>query len=158
VLALGAAVGIGFAFLLEISGHPSWAVLLLIIAAVAPSVLVVLHGNGGRQLTRSHWLKAAAVFAMVAMTVTICLALNFNPRVAFYLPLLVPVLVSAVLFGFATSLFAVAVSIVAADFFFAPPEFDFNITEWEDVLGLAVFGIIGAFAALMIDEFFSLPD
>ena len=30
---LGATAGIGLAFLLEISGHPSWAVLLLIIAA-----------------------------------------------------------------------------------------------------------------------------
>jgi hypothetical protein len=39
VLALGAAVGIGFAFLIEISGHPSWAVLLLIVAAIGPSLL-----------------------------------------------------------------------------------------------------------------------
>jgi hypothetical protein len=34
-------------------------------------------------------------------------------------------------------LFAVVIAIVAADFCFAPPEFDFSITEWEDVLGLA---------------------
>jgi hypothetical protein len=27
-----------------------------------------------------------------------------------------------------------------------------------DHLGLAVFGIIGSFAAFMIDEFFSFPD
>jgi hypothetical protein len=50
---------------------------------------------------------------------------------AFYL--LIPVLISGIVFGFATSLFAVAISIVAAAFFFAPPEFDFSIAEWEDV-------------------------
>ena len=38
-LALGAAVGIGFAWLLEFSGHSSWAVLLLIVGAVVPSGL-----------------------------------------------------------------------------------------------------------------------
>jgi hypothetical protein len=51
-----------------------------------------------------------------------------------------------------------AASIMAADFFFAPPVFDFGITEWEDVLGLATFGIIGALLALAIDEFFAFPD
>jgi K+-sensing histidine kinase KdpD len=71
---------------------------------------------------------------------------------------LIPVLISGIVFGFATSLFAVVISIVAADFFFAPPEFDFSITEWEDVLGLAVFGVIGSFAALMIDDFLSFPE
>jgi hypothetical protein len=47
---------------------------------------------------------------------------------------------------------------VAADFFIAAPELDFSITELEDVLGLAVFGIVGSFVALMIDEFLSFPD
>jgi hypothetical protein len=46
---------------------------------------------------------------------------------------------------------------VAADFFIAAPELDFSITELEDVLGLAVFGIVGSFVALMIDEFLSFP-
>jgi hypothetical protein len=48
--------------------------------------------------------------------------------------------------------------IVAADFFIAAPELDFSITELEDVLSLAVFGIVGSFVALMIDEFLSFPD
>jgi len=42
---------------------------------------------------------------------------------------LLPILISAILFGFATSLFGVIDSIAAADFFFAPPVFDFQITE-----------------------------
>ncbi len=166
MLALGATIGIGFAFLIEISGHPSWAVLLLIVAAIGPSLLtsffpdrLAIIGLRRRvQQGQSRWLKGMVVLFMVGATVAVCLGLNFNPRVAFYLPLLIPVLVSGILFGFTMSLFAVVLSIVAADFFFAPPQFDFSITEWEDVLGLAVFGVIGAFAALMIDEFFSFPD
>jgi K+-sensing histidine kinase KdpD len=82
---------------------------------------------------------------------------DFNPRVACYLPPLPSVFICAVLFGFGASLFAVIASIVA-DFFFASPVFDFGITEWEDVLGLVAFGIIGALVALAIDEFFSFPD
>jgi K+-sensing histidine kinase KdpD len=141
-------------------------VLLLIVAAVTPSVVMLLYGHRGSSVVRlrsrtqkqSGWLKGTIVLALVAATVAACLGFRFNPRVASYLPLLIPVLVSAVVFGFGSGLFAVALSIVAADFFFAPPEFDFSITEWEDVLGLAVFGVIGAFAALMIDEFFAFPD
>jgi K+-sensing histidine kinase KdpD len=103
-------------------------------------------------------MKAGVIVAMVGITVATCLAFDFNPRAAFYVPLLAPVLISAVLFGFGASLFSVILGIVTADFFFAPPVFDFAITEWEDVLGLATFGIIGALLGLAIDEFFSFPD
>ena len=119
------------------------------------SSLVRLRSRTQKQ---SGWLKGTVVLVFVAATVAVYLGFRFNPRVAFYLPLLFPVLVSAVVFGFGGGLFAVVVSIVAADFFFAPPEFDFSITEWEDVLELAVFGVIGSLAALMIDEFLSFPD
>jgi hypothetical protein len=98
------------------------------------------------------------VLVMIGVTVAACLAFDFNPRVAYYLPLLPSVLISAICFGFGTSLFTVIASIMAADFLFAPPVFDFAITEWEDVLGLATFGIIGALVALAIDEFFAFPD
>ena len=110
------------------------------------------------QRWRSNWVKGGVVLAMVGVTVAACLAFNFNPRAAYYLPLLAPVLISAVLFGFGASLFSVIVGIVAADVFFAPPVFDFAMTEWEDALGLATFGIIGALVGLAIDEFFSFPD
>jgi hypothetical protein len=36
--------------------------------------------------------------------------------------------------------------------------FDFSITEWEDLLGLATFGIVGALVGLVIEEFFSFPS
>jgi hypothetical protein len=71
----------------------------------------------------------------------------------FHLPLARSGLISRIPFGFATSFFAVVIAIVTADFCFAPPEFDFSIT-WEDVLGGA-FGVVGSFAALVIDEFLS---
>jgi hypothetical protein len=161
-LALGAAIGIGFAWLLEFSGHSSWAVLFLIVGAVVPSGLGLVSSDVRIPLVpksrRSRWLTLGSALLMVGLTVAACLAFDFNPRVAYYLPLFPSVFICAVLFGFGASLFAVIASIAAADFFFAPPVFDFQITEWEDVLGLATFGIIGALVALAIDEFLSFPD
>jgi hypothetical protein len=158
---LGAAVGVGFAWLLKESGHPSWAILGLMIAAVMPSSLALFFGSLRLSLVprrkRSRWLTFGAALLMVGITVATCLAFDFNPRVAYYLPLLPSVLISAICFGFGTSLFTVIASIVAADFFFAPPVFDFALTEWEDVLGLATLGMIESLAALVIDEFLSFP-
>jgi hypothetical protein len=160
-LALGAAVGIGFGWLLEFSGHSSWAVLLLIVGAVVPSGLGLVSSDVRIPLVpkskRSRWLTLGSALLMIGLTVAVCLAFDFNPRLAYYLPLLPSVLISAICFGFGTSLFTLIASIVAADFFF-PPVFDFGITEWEDALGLATFGIIGALVALAIDEFLSFPD
>ncbi len=163
---LGGGIGVIVALLLELAGHPSWSILLLLISAVVPGSLSLfsepvsqllrpLRSFGGR---RPGWLKLGATLLMVAATVTVCLLLDYNPRVAYYLPLLPAVLVSAVLFGFGSGLFAVVLGVVAADYFFAPPVFDFAITEWEDALGLAVFGIVGAFLALLIAEFLSFPE
>jgi Domain of unknown function (DUF4118) len=163
---LGAAIGVATAIILELAGHPSWSILLRLVCAVIPGALSLLsepvsqllrplRSFGGR---RSGWLKLVATFFMVAATVGGCLLLDYNPRVAYYLPLLPAVLVSAALFGFGPGLFAVVLGIVAADYFFAPPVFNFGITEWKDVLSLAVFGIVGAFLALLIAEFLSFPE
>jgi hypothetical protein len=51
-LGSGAAIGVGFAFLVEISGHPSWAILLLIIAAAAPSGILLFSDLGGTRSQR----------------------------------------------------------------------------------------------------------
>jgi Domain of unknown function (DUF4118) len=163
---LGAAIGVIVALLLELAGHPSWSILLLLISAVVPGALSLLsepvsqllrplRSFGGR---RPGWQKLGATLLMVAATVGGCLVFDYNPRVAYYLPLLPAVLVSAALFGFGPGLFAVVLGTVAADYFFAPPVFDFGITEWRDVLGLAVLGIVGAFLALLIAEFLSFPE
>jgi hypothetical protein len=48
--------------------------------------------------------------------------------------------------------------ILGRPFSFAPAVFDFSITEWEDLLGLATFGIIGALVGLLIHEFFILSE
>jgi hypothetical protein len=163
---LGAAIGVIVALLLELASHPSWSILLLLVCAVIPGALSLLsepvsqllrplRSFGGRG---RGWLKPGATLLMVAATVGGCLVFDYNPRLAYYLPLLPAVLVSAALFGFGPGLFAVVLGVVAADYFFAPPVFNFGITEWEDVLGLAVFGIVGAFLALLIAEFLSFPE
>jgi uncharacterized membrane protein YeiH len=53
---------------------------------------------------------------------------------------------------FGPGLFAVMLTTAWADFYYAPPIYDFAITEWEDAIGLAVFASLGALVALMIQE------
>jgi uncharacterized membrane protein YeiH len=66
--------------------------------------------------------------------------------------------VSAILLGLGPGLFTVVFATLWADYRYAPPEYDFAITEWEDAAGLAIFAIIGAFFALVIQEFFPLNE
>jgi len=60
-------------------------------------------------------------------------------------------------FGFGASLFAVIARIVAADFFFAPPVFDFGITEWEDVLGLVALELSVRWSLWRLTSSFHFP-
>jgi Domain of unknown function (DUF4118) len=53
------------------------------------------------------------------------------------LPLVAPVIVSAIPLGFGPGLLAVVLATLWADYRYALPEYDFAITEWEDVAGLA---------------------
>ena len=78
-------------------------------------------------------------------------AFDANPRDYSYLPLLAPVIASAVVFGFGAALFAVIVTALGADYFLALPEYSFALTELEDALGLAVFATLGALVVLSID-------
>jgi hypothetical protein len=62
-LGLGAAIAVGFAFLVEITGHPSWAILLLIIAAAAPSGILLFSDLGGMSAIES--CRTAALGGLV---------------------------------------------------------------------------------------------
>ena len=154
---IGAAGGFLFALFLELTGHPPWYVLAMLIGATAPSVFFALNRNPRTEAFRDscqrlpRWSRFSLVLLMIIVTLAANLALGVNPRDCSYLPLLIPVVASAVLFGFGEGLFAVVLTAIAADYFFALPEYDFAITEWKDALGLAVFAILGALAALAID-------
>jgi K+-sensing histidine kinase KdpD len=155
---IGAAVGIFFAWFVEITGHPSWSVLLMILCAIAPSIVVALYHRAEprpiflawfrREI--SPWIKFPATLVLVIASLFIMEMLNVNPRDYHYLPLLPPVVLSAILLGFGPALVAVIVSTIIADFLYALPEYSFAITELEDVAGLATFAILGGFIALML--------
>lgn len=167
---IGAAVGLVLAWLLQVTGHPARSVLLLLLCAFAPALLKLLltataggrfqvnHGRAIllRRLPDSMKLVAVALIAAVPMAVEY--RFGINPRNVDDLLLLPPVIVCATLFGFVWGLAGVALSLIAADCVFALPAFGFVIAEWQDALGLAAFGVLGALAALAIDDFLSLPE
>jgi K+-sensing histidine kinase KdpD len=166
VALIGAAAGIFLAWLLEITGHPSWSVLLMTLCAIAPSIMIALYQSGEPRPTFRAWIrweippwiKVLAALALVAVTLFVVHTLDVNPRDYYYLPLLPSVILSATFLGFGPALVAVVVSTVIADYVYAPPEHSFAITEWEDAAGLAVFAILGGFIALIIHEIISFRE
>ena len=158
---IGAAVGFLLALLVELTGHPSWFFLAMVVGAIAPSVILALKKSSRIEAFRiecqqlPRWSQFCLILLMIAITLGSKWVLDANPRDYSYLPLVIPVIASAVLFGFGSALFTIFVTALGADYFFALPEYSFILTEWEDALGLAVFAILGALAALAIDDFFN---
>jgi hypothetical protein len=167
---IGAAVGLFLAWLLEITGHPAWSILLLLLCAFAPALIKVLltvtagrrfQVNFGRAIMlrrQPGWIKLVAVGLIAVVPMAVEYRFGINPRNVDYLLLLPPVIVCATLFGFVWGLVSVVLSLIVADCIFALPAFSFMITEWKDALGLAAFAVLGALAALAIDDFLSLPE
>ena len=152
-----AACGFLLALLAELTGHPSWTVLLMLICLLAPPMLITfgwveLPESISRLRKRSVWIRSTLAISLVALCFLAIEALGANPREYAYVPLLMPVIVSAFLLGFGPGLSAVILAMVWADFYYAPPVFDFAITEWEDAAGLALFAILGSLLALMIQQ------
>jgi K+-sensing histidine kinase KdpD len=163
VALVGAAVGIFFAWLLEITRHPSWSVLLMIVCAIAPSTIIAFYEFdvvGERRRTLVHrlrwqiapWLKIVLTLVFVGAALLVIHLLEINPRAFWYLPLLPPIILSAIFLGLGAALFAVVVSTVIADYVYAPPAYSFAITQWQDALGLAVFAILGSLITWIIHE------
>jgi K+-sensing histidine kinase KdpD len=163
---IGAAVGMSLAWLLEITGHPSWSVLLMVLCATGPSIWIALYDQGERRprfvkwarWEGPPWAKVVVTLLLIAVTLLVVHALNVNPRDSAYLPLLPPVILSGIVLGFGPALLAVVVSTIIADYIYALPEYSFAITHWEDAAGLAVFAILGGVIALIIHEIISLRE
>lgn len=164
---IGAVVGVLLVLLLEITGHTWWSVLLMIVAAVGPSVIKLTYENRERQpinflqWTRYRvqtWMKVGSTLLLVIATLVVLHFLGLNPRDHGYIPLLLPAVVSAILFGSGPALFAIILSTIIADYVYAIPADEFAITNWEDAAGLATFAVVGALAALAVSDFFLLDD
>jgi hypothetical protein len=160
---IGAVIGFFFALLAELTGHPSWAVLMLLLCSLAPSSLIAfgdgrLPGLFGRLRRQPVWVRFGLAALSVLLSFGVMEALGINPRGYAYVPLVAPVILSALFLGFGPGLFAVVFATLWADFRYALPEYDFAITEWEDAAGLATFAILGALIAFIIQEFVSLGE
>jgi hypothetical protein len=161
--AAGAVIGVLLGFLIELSGHRWWFVLMMVgvalAAALATSGIEILIGCRPRHSRlMPSWAKIVTVVFLVALSLAVIRIARINPRDYAYLPLVVPVIVAAACFGFGQGLLAIVLCTVVADYLFALPKYDFRITDWEDAIGLAVFGIIGATFAWCVDELLSLGD
>ncbi len=161
---LGCTLGLLLAALLQLIGHPAWMLLPLLVCAVGPSIALTLReypqveALRRRSRTLAPPVRPLVVVALIALNLAILAAFGINPRLFGYLPLLLPVIASAVMFGFGSGLLAVVLSTIAADYFFARPEFAFVLSEWEDAAGLAVFAILGALVAMMLEDVFGFRD
>jgi K+-sensing histidine kinase KdpD len=164
VLLIGAICGALLAVLVEFLSIPSWAFLLMLICSVGISATYLIFE--GRARRQSAVLRAAREFGslpirlgfvivMIVLTLAIEHLTGINPRDYAYVPLLPPVILSAVLFGFGPSLFAVVLCTLAAIYFFAPPVFSFAMDQWEDIVGVGIFAVIGGLVGLAADQFLS---
>jgi hypothetical protein len=153
-IGVGAVLGAAIAKAVELTGHRWWALLIVLACVLAPSALrgfVKFRTETIFPRFRpSQRVKVVCVLLMIGVTLAIYLASGLNPRDYGYAPLLPPVILASLLFGFGHGLLAVIICTVTADYLFALPEFDFVITDVEDAVGLAVFAILGAFIALAI--------
>jgi K+-sensing histidine kinase KdpD len=158
VVALGAgsACGLLIGFAIELSGHRWWAILMLLACVFGPSIFRAsrrFQHQTRKVSSLSLLLKTAIVLLIIVATLVVEWAIGINPRDYGYVPLLPPVILAALLFGFPQGMLAVIVCTVIADYLFALPEYDFRITEMEDAVGLAVFAVLGAFFALIAQQF-----
>jgi K+-sensing histidine kinase KdpD len=155
----GAIAGLLLALLLELTGHPAWYFLAMMVGAVVPSLIFSFKQRPRLKAFRDacrrlpSWSRLGLVLLMIALTLGAEWIFDANPRDYHDFPLLLPVIATAILFGFGWAMFTIVVTTLAADYFFALPEFSFVLTQWQDALGLAVFAILGALAALLIDDF-----
>lgn len=151
----GAGAGFLLALVAEITGHSSWFVLLMIVCACAPPISFgVLDGAfASRVESFRQWsslVKLGVVVAILAVVFGGEWLLDVDPRRYSFAPLFPPVIIAATMFGVRWGMATVVLCTLAADYLFALPEFSFAITEWEDAVGLAVFAVLGAFAALVL--------
>ncbi len=164
-LGAGATLGLLLALACELSGHPWWALLMLVLCASGPGILRLMvdltQPSSIRPKTSrtplSRPVKLGIVLLMIGATLVAIWVGNINPRDYAYVPLLPPVLLTAAFFGFGYGVLAIVLCTTAADYFFLLPVYDFQITHIEDLMGLSVFAVLGACLAWVIQQFIP-PD
>lgn len=158
----GAVAGGAVALIFEFVGHPTWYILALVTAAVGPSIIIELARwpkvDAFRERCRywPRWSRFAIILLLIAIPLATKRILDPHSAHYGYLPLLAPVIVIAILFGFRSALAAVALAIFATDLFLVVPPSSFAWTNVEDVGGLLLSTVLGAIVALAVDGFVNL--
>jgi hypothetical protein len=163
---VGAVIGVFLAWLLKVTGHPPWSVLLMIFCAIAPSMMIAPYEPGERRPTVLGWIrwrasrcfKVIVGLLLVAFTLFALDAFNINPRDYAYLPLLPAVIVIALLLGFGPALVGAVAAVIISDYLYAPPPYSAATAAWKDAADLAVFAFLGAINAWMVHQIISLPE
>lgn len=157
---IGAIVGGVLAWLLEYAGYSPLAIYLLLAALFATWLFVESNGGivfdaaGRFRIPLVSVSKVPLVVLLTAIYFAIEAAFYINPRDYAYLPLVPLVIASTALFGFGSGLLATILSVLVADFFFVPDIYSFEIHEWEDAVGLAIFAIAGSILAFGMHKVF----
>lgn len=158
----GAVAGVLLVWILEVTGHRWWSVLLMIAAVVGPGVIKSIYKTREQRpisilrWTRYRvptWVRVGSTLPLVIAALVVLRFFDLNPRDHGYIFLLPLAVLSAILFGFGPALFAIVLSTIIADYMYARPTDRFAITEWEDAAGLTIFAFAGAQIALAVSDF-----
>jgi two-component system sensor histidine kinase KdpD len=104
--------------------------------------------TGWRASPTPAGLAGATVF--VAAATLLCRALaDWTPSESLPLVFLVPVLVSAIRYGFWTGLLAAALAFVGYNFFFVEPRHTLSVARPEDALALGIFLLVAAVTGVL---------
>jgi hypothetical protein len=166
-LLLGGVAGFLFAWVLEVTHHSALGILVLLAASVLPGLFLLLPGgqeqNPVRELLiwcyiQPNHVRAALVLLLIGINIVVEYGSGRNPITYAYVPLLPAVIVSGVLFGPASGLFAVLASIVAADLLFSASDTTFSMREWGSMALLRSFALLGSMLAYVFSIFLRLAQ
>jgi K+-sensing histidine kinase KdpD len=155
---IGACVGGGLAFVLEIEGYSPLAIYMLLGSWLG--AWVVAENDSGAiidnakyfRISQKKTTKALLVVLLTATYFGIEYAFDINPRSFVYLPLVPLVLASTLILGFEYGLMATILSAAIADYFYVPAIYSLKVEQWEDAVGLLAFVIAGSLLAFGISK------
>jgi hypothetical protein len=124
ILCIGTVAGFLLDLTVELTGHPWWFLLMMLICALSPGPVafaVAIDGtdhiiNLRSRLSLPGWIKPIIILLLVVLTLGVIGIAGINPRAYAYVPLLLPIIASSILFGFGYGLLALIAGTLAADY------------------------------------------
>jgi K+-sensing histidine kinase KdpD len=112
------------------------------------------EGDAAARLRPSQWwLGYAAGVAMVAVAAVVAFVVEtLVPTSNLALVFVVPVLLTAISFGWGAALASAVAAVAAFDFFFVQPLYTLQVTSPSDVWALVLLGVVAAIASAVADQ------